>query len=194
LLLCITRTHPGRSVRGDCIEKMKETILITIATFLALHPVKSQTEDIMTDRIIKKSKIVNCSLDAAWWKWTTHEGLVTFFGADNKVELKPGGAYEIYIIADAAIGEKGGEGNMILSYLPKEMISFTWNAPPDQPEIRIHPHKTWVVLVFDSTNNNQTKVTLSHLGWLEGEKWEAAYKYFDSVWPVVLTWMADSCE
>ena len=47
------------------------------------------------NKVIVKSKTVQCPVDKVWWKWTTHEGLLTFFGPDNKIELKLGGAFEI---------------------------------------------------------------------------------------------------
>lgn len=146
------------------------------------------------NKVIFKTKIVNCSIDTVWWKWTTHEGLLTFFGPDNKIKLKLGGAFEIYFLLDNAKGLQGVEGCKIISYLPKKMLSFTWNAPPEHPEIRNHNHKTWVVLNFNSISGKQTEVELNHLGWLDGEKWDEVYNYFDSAWDTVLKWLEESCE
>ena len=148
----------------------------------------------INNKIIVKTKTVNCPVDTVWWKWTTHEGLLTFFGPDNKIELKPGGAFEIYFLPDNPKGLQGGEGCKIISYLPKKMVSFTWNAPPEHPEIRNHDHKTWVVLNFSSISEKQTEVELNHLGWLDGEKWDEVYNYFDSAWDTVLGWLEESCE
>lgn len=148
----------------------------------------------INDKIIIKTKTVNCPIDTVWWKWTTHEGLLTFFGPDNKIKLKLGGAYEIYFLLDNPKGLQGGEGCKIISYLPKKMLSFTWNAPPEHPEIRNHNHKTWVVINFNSISGKQTEVELNHLGWLDGEKWDEVYNYFDSAWDTVLKWLEESCK
>ncbi len=144
-------------------------------------------------KMIKKSRIITCSQDEAWWKWTTHEGLLTFFGTDNKIELKPGGAFEVYFLMDNPKGLRGSEGCKILSYLPKEMISFSWNAPPQFPEIRDHEHKTWVVVNFRSVQEKRCEVIIKHLGWLQGKLWGDVYEYFDSAWETVLEWMEKSC-
>lgn len=148
----------------------------------------------MNDKKIEKATTVNCPIDTVWWKWTTHEGLLTFFGADNKVDLTIGGAYEILFLLDNPAGQRGGEGNKVLSYLPKKMLSFTWNAPPHYPEVRNHEHRTWVVVEFNAVSESQTQVKLTHLGWLNGEQWDAVYDYFDKAWESVLNQLEKSCE
>jgi uncharacterized protein YndB with AHSA1/START domain len=47
----------------------------------------------MTNKLIQKERIVPFSLTESWSKWTTHEGLKTFFGSDNKIELEIGGNF-----------------------------------------------------------------------------------------------------
>jgi uncharacterized protein YndB with AHSA1/START domain len=84
----------------------------------------------MTNKLIQKERIVPFSLTESWSKWTTHEGLKTFFGRDNKIELEIGGNFEIYFLMDNPVGLRGSETCKILSFLPREMLSFSWNAPP----------------------------------------------------------------
>ncbi len=146
------------------------------------------------NKIITKSRVVQCAVDKVWWKWTTHEGLLTFFGLDNKIELKLGGAFEIYFLMDNPVGLRGGEGCKIISYLPEKMLSFTWNAPPEYPIIRNHKHKTWIVVNFKSIENDKTEIGLHHLGWLKGKEWDDVYNYFDSAWERVFDWLETSCE
>ena len=143
----------------------------------------------ISDRKIIKSTIVNMPVDLVWWKWTTHEGLLTFFGEDNKVELTPGGAYEIYFNMDVPAGSRGAEGCTVLSYIPERMLSFTWNAPPKFREARESPHHTWVVVEFKSLCEDKTQVTLTHLGWPEDEDWNGVYLYFAEAWDSVMSWL-----
>ncbi len=144
--------------------------------------------------IIKKSRTVGTAPDAVWKKWTTHEGLSTFFGSDNRIELKIGGAFEIYFLLDNPPGLRGSEGCRILSFLPVEMISFTWNAPPSYPEIRNHQYKTWVVVTFLPDGKSGTTVKLSHLGWPSGKSWNDVYEYFVGAWDVVMNRFEASCK
>jgi len=143
---------------------------------------------------IQKTKIVSATLDTLWWKWTTHEGLKTFFGLDNKIDLTPGGSYEIYFLLDEPVGGRGGEGNQVLSFIPEQMLSFTWNAPPSIPEIRNQDYRTWVVIQFRTLDSKQTEVHLVHLGWLDGEKWDETIAYFENAWDMVLNALEESCK
>lgn len=148
---------------------------------------------IANDKTIKKVKVVNGLVSEVWSKWTTHDGLKTFFGIDNKIELAVGGPFEIYFIEANPYGLKGSEGCKIISFIPERMLSFTWSAPPQYPEIRNHEHKTWVVVNFRIMPDSRTEVELVHLGWPEGEDWDKVYDYFDKVWEFVLNSLDESC-
>ncbi len=146
----------------------------------------------INNKQVVKTLILPANRETLWWKWTTHEGLKTFFGGDNKVELLPGGAYEIYFLLENPPGTRGGEGNKVLSFLPHEMLSFTWNAPPTIPEVRNHHHRTWVVVTFTSIDANRTEVSLKHVGWLDGEKWDETIAYFENAWSIVMQSLEES--
>lgn len=127
-------------------------------------------------------------------RWTTNAGIRQFFAKDCQVELKPGGKFEMYFIADAEPGLKGSEGCKVLSYLPDRMFTFNWNAPPHLMEVRNHPHKTCVVILFDDLGDGSTRVELTHLGWLEGGQWDEVFEYFEKAWVTVLGWLQESFE
>ena len=144
----------------------------------------------ITDKQIKKAKRIEEPVEKVWWRWTTHDGLKTFLGKENKIELRPGGAFEIYFLLENPEGLRGSEGCKILSYLPYQMLSFSWNAPPQHMEVRESEFKTWVVVNFIPLSDHQTEVTLSHLGWPGDEKWTPVYDYFNSAWDTVLNGLA----
>jgi uncharacterized protein YndB with AHSA1/START domain len=147
----------------------------------------------ITDKKICKTTFINIPLDKVWWKWTTHEGLLTFFGRDNRIELTPGGAFEIYFLMDNPNGLRGSEGCRVLSFLPNEMFSFTWNAPPNFKEVRESDYHTWVVVQFRSISAHQTEVNLVHTGWPDDAAWHAVYDYFNKAWDEVLQSLKNSC-
>jgi uncharacterized protein YndB with AHSA1/START domain len=157
----------------------------------------SQQETFLTadmKKIIRKQRIINCSLPAAWQKWTTREGLLSFFGKDNKIELKIGGPYEIYMLMDNPPGLRGTEGCKVLSFLPESMLSCTWNAPPHFPNIRNSDYHTWIVVNFKSVDQHKTEVEINHLGWPDYEEWNKVFEYFVGAWELVLNWLEDSCK
>ena len=137
---------------------------------------------------------MNSSLNNLWWKWTTHEGLLTFFGEDNLMKLEIGGPFEIYFSRNAPLGFRGSEKCKVISYLPKSMLSFSWNAPPTFPEIRNRDYFTWVVVNFKPFNRDQTETEINHLGWPADKEWEGVYGYFDKAWTTVLDWLEKSCK
>ncbi len=137
-----------------------------------------------TERVIKAETLLNASIDAAWEAWTTEAGIKTFFAPACKIELRPNGAYEMYFNPSGAPGERGGEGNAVLALQPKSMLAFTWNAPPHLPNVR--QQRTSVVIRFKGAGNGQTKVTLVHSGWGEGEEWDKAFDYFSSAWQKIV--------
>lgn len=140
----------------------------------------------ISDKKIIKAKILHTSRDVVWKKWTTQKGLNSFFGMENKIEITPGGPYEIYFILDNQEGLRGSEGCIVLSFLREEMLSFTWNAPPVFMDIRNSTHLTWVILTFKKISDDLTEVVLTHTGWPVDPEWTKVYDYFVKAWDVVL--------
>lgn len=128
--------------------------------------------------------IVKSPISEVWDAWTTTQGVKRFFSSDAKIELRVGGPYELYFLADAPKGLQGSESCEVLSYLPSEMLSFSWNAPPEYPEIR--KLKSIVVVQFIDMGAEGTRVKLSHHGFGDGSQWDAVHQYFTEAWPRVL--------
>lgn len=139
----------------------------------------------LTDKKIRKTITIHASAEEAWKSWTTHDGLKQFFGMENDVELRIGGKFEIYFLMDNPVGLRGSEGCRVLSYLPYEMLSFSWNAPPTYKEVRESEYKAWVVVTFREIAGHETEVTINHLGWPDRKDWNEVFEYFDSAWDQV---------
>lgn len=139
----------------------------------------------MQGRMIRKEVVVRASVEAVWNAWTTSEGAVTFFAPRANIGLALGGPYELYFDLDAPEGSRGSEGLKILSFLPMEMLSFEWSAPPQYPTLRKGQH-TWVVLQLYPIGKNEVRVRLTHLGWREGDEWDKVFRYFKRAWDIVL--------
>lgn len=83
-------------------------------------------------------------------------------------------------------GLRGSEGCKILSFIPNEMLSFSWNAPPQYKKVRESKYKAWVVVNFRRIEENRTEVTLNHFGWPNIEDWNDVFEYFNTAWDQVL--------
>lgn len=132
------------------------------------------------ERVITAEVTVAAPAATVWQAWCSEAGVKTFFAPAAKVELRPGGAYEMYFAPDAEPGQRGGEGNQVLAYQENRMLSFTWNAPPSLPSVR--NQRTFVVVRFDELGPEQTRVVLRHYGWGDGGEWDKAFAYFTRAW------------
>ncbi len=137
-----------------------------------------------TERVITGEINVPAPLTEVWRAWTTKEGTESFFAPRCNIDLKPGGAYEMLFDLEAERGKQGGEGMVVMAVQPQRMLAFTWNAPPHLPSVR--GQMTHVVIRLFETDAGDTRVTLHHDGWGEGNEWDAAFQYFSSAWADVV--------
>lgn len=137
----------------------------------------------MAERVLQFETTVAASIDDVWEAWTTEAGLTAFLAHTVSAELRVGGPFEALFDTEQPPGLQGSEGCRVLSYLPKTMLSFDWNAPPAYPDVR--EERTWVVVQFEEAADG-VRVTLSHLGWGDGRDWDAVFGYFEQAWSLVL--------
>ena len=133
--------------------------------------------------LIRETEVAASALEA-WMAWTSGDQIDSWWGPHaTNIELRVGGPFEILFIPDAPAGRQGGEGCRYLAYVPGEMISFSWNAPP---HLALRETNTWVVITFRELGPARTQVRLVHTGFLEGEDWDAYLTYFEGAWTHVL--------
>ena len=145
-------------------------------------------------KILHKEITVRASLDAVWNAWTTTDGMRSFFAPEAYIDLRIGGAYEVYFLLNNPRGLQGSEDCKIVSYLPMRMLSFTWNCPPEFEAARASKVFTWCVLLFDEIAPGTVRVDFSELGWPNTEEWNKIYDYFDKAWESVLASLKETLE
>ncbi len=161
------------------------------ATVVADRPIAMAAPDgVLAPAEIHRSVEVAASPAQAFAEWTNGEQMTRWLGVPTEIELRIGGPYEVHFMADAPEGARGSERCCVLSFLPGRMVSFTWNAPPDQPQTRsLH---TWVVLQFTESDIG-TRLDLHHTGWpaagfdasgrpLDNSPWAETFTYFERAW------------
>ncbi len=138
-----------------------------------------------TDRQLRRTVVVDAPRGAVWDAWTQEDILTSWFAPYANIELRVGGKYEIlFAPPDAPLNTRGGEGCRVLSFLPQEMLSFSWNAPPSLKEAR--KYRSRIVLQFEDAPDGGTQVTLTHLGFGPEPMWDEVYNDFDKAWSSVL--------
>jgi uncharacterized protein YndB with AHSA1/START domain len=136
--------------------------------------------------------IVSAAREDVWRALTTAEGWRSFFGAEATIGSMPGDPFEILFDPKAPSGARGSEGCTLLSSIPGEMVSFTWNAPPQFARARAE--RTWVVVDLAALSGTTTRVRLRHVGFdaqagahpAAAREWEEVRAYFAAAWPKVL--------
>ncbi len=167
-------------VKGVHDYKLSPMVLSLLADYI--RPDRYPLE--LSDLEIYREVTVKASLDEVWNAWTTDDGARTFFSPWTNIKLRVFGPYEIFFNDAAPVGEKGGEGNKVLSFLPKKMFSFEWNAPPSFGPLR--DIRTRVVIDFKQMGSDSVKVEFHHLGFGTGDDWKKVHDYFDRAWTYVL--------
>jgi uncharacterized protein YndB with AHSA1/START domain len=138
------------------------------------------------EQALTKEKVLNlfirihAPLDSVWQRVSTEKGIKKFFAPACTFEPKVLSLFEIHFAPGAPAGQRGAENNRVLAIQEKQMISFTWDAPPQWPEIR--KQRTVVALRLFKINDKETIVTLSQTGWGLGAEWNAVYDYFIGAW------------
>lgn len=136
------------------------------------------------EKVLALSIEINAPLDSVWTRWTTDAGRAKFFAPASKLELNTLGFMEILFMPQAPIGERGAENNRVLAFQEKQLLSFTWDAPPVYPEIR--KHRTVVLVRFYSLEPGKTRLIFHQLGWGTGNDWDKVYDYFSRAWAYVV--------
>ena len=96
-----------------------------------LNPLAVEME---SARAVRVEATIDAPVSEVWRLWTTSQGAEEFFAQKANIGLAIGGPYEIQF--DPRDETSGTKGLKILSYVPREMISFQWNAPTEYPEVR----------------------------------------------------------
>jgi uncharacterized protein YndB with AHSA1/START domain len=144
--------------------------------------------------------VVTADRDSVWRTFTTAPGWRDFLGVEATIGSRPGEPFEIRFDPEAQAGRRGSEGCTILSLVPGELFSFTWNAPPKFAFMR--GRRTWVVATFEAPSPATTRVRLRQLGFADlakdypehREEVEQVRAYFANAWPQVLSALADRAK
>lgn len=135
-------------------------------------------------RSLTRTEVVNADHTTAWRDWASAAAIAEWWQPRaSNIDLRVGGPFEILFNMDVEEGMRGSEGCRYLAYVPGEMISFTWNAPP---HLALRSSNTWVVVTFTPAASGSTDVRLVHTGFLRGQAWDDYIAYFESAWEYVL--------
>lgn len=131
-----------------------------------------------------KEAVIAAPVEAVYAAWTDPAAFKAAYDPGNpeldaRIDLEIGGRFEW--LWD---GTAGSNDCQVLSFIPNRMLSFSWNAPPEQ--IASRAQRSFVVVEFEPTQSGGTKLRLTHQGFGQREHWQQTQAYFEKAWPVVI--------
>ena len=60
-------------------------------------------------KVLTFSRTFAVPIDQLWQRWTTNQGIQTFFAQSSDIDIRPGGNYHIIFQPSAPEGERGAE-------------------------------------------------------------------------------------
>jgi uncharacterized protein YndB with AHSA1/START domain len=147
---------------------------------LSAQSFNADEQTMIREKVLHLAIRINAPVDSVWSRLATTAGMEKFFAPECIYKAEVLSLFEIHFNPAGPVGQKGAEDNRILAIQEKQMISFTWDAPPQYPQLR--KNRTCVAIRLYKTNDRQTLVTLSQTGWGQGKEWDGLFTYFEQAW------------
>lgn len=131
------------------------------------------------ERVLRHETVVNAGIADVWKTLSTSEGWMTFMAPTVHMELKTGGVFDSNYHVGAKLGDPGTIHNQVLNYVPMEMFSIKVGLTDQFPQRPREAGTLFAVLTLKDAGSNQALVTISMLGWGQGDDWDLVYHHFD---------------
>jgi uncharacterized protein YndB with AHSA1/START domain len=129
-------------------------------------------------RVLQQSLELPVSVEVLWPLFTTSEGVMSWAVPMAEVDFRLGGIWESSYAPGARPGDPGNIRNRFLAFLPYRMITLqAEQAPPDFPFPELLS-ELFTVVEFEPLAGGGTRVTLSGVGYRDGEGWDALQEHF----------------
>jgi uncharacterized protein YndB with AHSA1/START domain len=155
--------------------------LLLLSAALAAQEVENSTY-IAPDgtRVLRHASEVPASVAEVWEALTTTDGVRSWAVPVAEVDFRLGGIWESSYRLDGRIGDERNIRNRFISYLPLKMVSIqAVQAPPGFPHADLLP-ELFTVIELEELATDRTRVTISMVGYREGEGYDVLFRHFDS--------------
>ncbi|MBX3365687.1 MAG: SRPBCC domain-containing protein [Phycisphaeraceae bacterium] len=132
-------------------------------------------------RTLTHSAIIHMPADELFAHFTTAEGIVKAWSvAKARVDFRVGGQIRTAYAADADLDAPTSIVNTILAFEPGRMVTIKATAPAGAPEwLQLVCREAFSVITFEPVSPRATRLTITGVGYGEGEMWDQAYAFFD---------------
>lgn len=132
-------------------------------------------------RTLSHSAVIHMPAEELFAHFTTAEGIVKAWSvAKARVDFRVGGQIRTAYAADADLDAPTSIVNTILAFEPNRMITIKATAPAGSPEwLELVCREAFSVITFEPVSPRATRLTITGVGYGEGEMWDQAYAFFD---------------
>jgi uncharacterized protein YndB with AHSA1/START domain len=164
------------------------TVAAAVVLPLLLHAPAIASQDVVSSsyvapdgsRVLRQSIEVPAGPADVWEALTTTAGVTSWAVPVADVDFRLGGVWESSYRLDARIGDPGNIRNRFLSYLPLRMVAMqAIDAPPGFPHADLLAD-LFTVIELEELAPDRTRVTVSGVGYREGEGFDVLYRHFDT--------------
>lgn len=121
------------------------------------------------------------SAEEAWQAWTAPERLTQWLCASANVDVRVGGAYELFWEPDRP-EHNSTLGCRVLEVDRPRLLRFEWRGPDQFADVMNEQPFPTRVTVRIEPDGAGARMTLEHEGWGDGDDWEAARAWHERVW------------
>jgi uncharacterized protein YndB with AHSA1/START domain len=164
------------------------TVAAAVVLPLLLHAPAIASQDVVSSsyvapdgsRVLRQSIEVPAGPADVWEALTTTAGVTSWAVPVADVDFRLGGIWESSYRLDARIGDPGNIRNRFLSYLPLRIVAMqAIDAPPGFPHADLLA-ELFTVIELEELAPDRTRVTVSGVGYREGEGFDVLYRHFDA--------------
>lgn len=124
-------------------------------------------------------------LGEVWEAWLDTDTIKKWFSPEAHIDPRLEGAFELFFDPKDH-DHMSTKGCTITQFKPKELLGFSWKGPDQYAELMNEPTPSTQVKVEFREENGETRLSLEHTGWGEGEQWAEAREWHRRAWEDVL--------
>ncbi|MGH7242486.1 MAG: SRPBCC family protein [Phycisphaerales bacterium] len=132
------------------------------------------------DRVVQHEGVIHAPVSELWKSFQTPEGIQKMWSVPKAdVDFRPGGQIRTTYNAQGTLGDDGTIVNEIVTLEPERVLVLKSVAPKSAPDyIKAICETGWTVLRFEPLSPTSTRLTITGLGYKDGELYDKAYEFF----------------
>lgn len=156
---------------------------------LALTPTALAQPDVRTQSC---SAIIAAPVEQVWAAFTTEAGMEAWMVPTASIDLRVGGQWRTSYNPASTLDDADTIVHTIIAYEPMRMLATTTRPPESARDFfgDVDFSQLWGVMRFEPLDASSTRITITGLGYGEGEAWDKVLNFFATNNPLVLEELA----